>query len=393
MQSKPSVLVVAPGFPKYSEAWMTRMTEMLAPNVRFAAMSGRKDFAWNGIDSYALTEANLKGIRGRLNRRIHMNAVNEQLVRIVNEMGAQTIILIHYMTAAVQLKKTLSLVSNPVFVHCHGHDVTWKRKSEFLPILPAHGFGYISKVKTLMGRITPIANSNATRTKLADIGFDQNEVPVKYLGVEVLDELPNGIFEDPAEKTILYVGRLTDFKGPVETIKAFTLACEKGMRARLVMAGGGHQQRACESAKNESSVSEKIDLLGPVDCSKVKDLMRNASIFTAHNKTSSLTGQEEAFGVTVIEAMALGLPVVTGRSGGVCETVVDEETGILFAPGDIGAHADALQRLCNIPEDRVRMGCAAHKRAKLLFSTEQEKQRLNEILFCRSPLIETAMLQ
>ncbi|KAA1259010.1 D-inositol 3-phosphate glycosyltransferase [Rubripirellula obstinata] len=360
------------------------MTEMLAPNVQFAAMSGRQGYSWDAVDSCALTHANFRGIRGRLNRQIYMKSVNGQLVKIVNEMGPQSVILIHYLTAAVQLSEMLSLVPNPVFVHCHGHDVTWNRRSEFLPFLPAHGYGYVSKVKAIMPRITPIANSNATRAKLADIGFDPDRTPVKYLGVEVPDDMPADHLEPTSEKTILYLGRLTDFKGPVETIKAFTLACERGLNARLVMAGGGHQQSACESARKDSSVSEKIDLLGPVNSREVKDLMRDAVLFTAHNKTSPLTGQEEAFGVTVIEAMALGLPVVTGRSGGVCETIVHEETGILFSPGDIEAHADALLRLCNCPEERARMGRAAHKRAKSLFSTEKEKQRLDEILFSLS---------
>ncbi|MCH8923254.1 MAG: glycosyltransferase, partial [Planctomycetes bacterium] len=67
-------------------------------------------------------------------------------------------------------------------------------------------------------------------------------------------------------------------------------------------------------------------------------LRAEADIFTAHNCTGPITRQEEAFGVSIVEAMAAGLPVVSGRSGSLPEIVEDRVDGILVEPGDREAH-------------------------------------------------------
>ena len=82
----------------------------------------------------------------------------------------------------------------------------------------------------------------------------------------------------------------------------------------------------------------------------------------------------------MVEAMASSLPVITGKSGGVCETVVHGETGILFAPGDVKAHADALLKLGTSHALRVSMGNAGRIRAERKFSIESERKRLHEII-------------
>ena len=84
--------------------------------------------------------------------------------------------------------------------------------------------------------------------------------------------------------------------------------------------------------------------------------------------------------MNIVEAMAAALPVVTGRSGGVCETVVDGETGFLIKPGDVESHAQALVKLAKSPELRGEMGRRGWERAGHLFTIEREMQELLKIL-------------
>ena len=95
---------------------------------------------------------------------------------------------------------------------------------------------------------------------------------------------------------------------------------------------------------------------------------------------SSKTRQEEAFGVSIIEAMAFGIPVTTGASGGVIETVLHRETGILFNPGDVRAHANALCEIYRDSDLRARLGSNGRSRVVQKFSSKQDKKALHNIL-------------
>ena len=75
-----------------------------------------------------------------------------------------------------------------------------------------------------------------------------------------------------------------------------------------------------------------------------------------------LTSAHEAWPMAILEGMAAGLPVVATRVGGVGKLVANGETGLLVAPGDRGALAEALVRLTRDPELRVAMGRAGQRR-------------------------------
>ncbi|WP_425437378.1 glycosyltransferase family 4 protein [Longibacter salinarum] len=75
----------------------------------------------------------------------------------------------------------------------------------------------------------------------------------------------------------------------------------------------------------------------------------------------------EAFGMSIVEGMASGVPVVATRTGGIPEIVVDQITGLLVPPGCPDALADAILQLYHAPERRERMGQAGRARAETLF--------------------------
>ena len=75
----------------------------------------------------------------------------------------------------------------------------------------------------------------------------------------------------------------------------------------------------------------------------------------------------EPFGITALEAMAAGRPVVASRTGGLAQSVVHGETGLHFENGDILGLAGALERLLDDPELRRRMGQAGRSRAEKVF--------------------------
>lgn len=90
------------------------------------------------------------------------------------------------------------------------------------------------------------------------------------------------------------------------------------------------------------------------------------------------TPVEEHFGIVPLEAMAAGLPVVACRGGGLLETVVDGETGLLVAP-DVHAFADACKTILDAPDRARAMGVAGRRRAAD-FSRERFGERLQQAL-------------
>jgi glycosyltransferase involved in cell wall biosynthesis len=242
-----------------------------------------------------------------------------------------------------------------------------------------HPEGYVEQVKNLPENVRFIANSQETKRRLLAIGIDDHRIQVKYLGVEMPPEPPS---ELRASKTprFLYLGRLVDCKGPDLVIRAFEQACDDGMDGTLTLAGDGPLRLTCELMRARSPHADRITIAGAVDRQMGERLRNEADIFCAHNCLGPISLQEEAFGVSFIEAMASGLPVVSARSGSLPEVVEDGKQGILVEPGDVRGQATAFIRLANDPLLRSRMGREGWERARRLFSVRQEIDRLREIL-------------
>ncbi len=86
----------------------------------------------------------------------------------------------------------------------------------------------------------------------------------------------------------------------------------------------------------------------------------------------------EPFGLVVLEAMAAGRPVIASRTGGICDIIVDQESGLLVPPGDAATLRAAIQQLLGSPELRERLGWAASRRAAL-FRASAVVPRLEQV--------------
>ena len=289
------------------------------------------------------------------------------------------LIIIHFLTNAVQHRKVLKKFTKPVFIHCHGIDVTWDiyRITRYWRKL---WWGdYVKEVKKLPSNVFFIANSISTKRRLEEIGINSERIYISNPGVPIPGEIK---YRDPQKKWLkfLFIGRMHDVKGPDLTIMAFEKACEMGLNGELILAGDGNLRSACEKLSKESAFSDRIKILGVVSASEGDQLRNEADVFTAHSRKGPDSLQEEAFGVAFVEAMAAGLPVVTGASGSLPEIVRNGIDGILFNPGDIEAHAKSLFEIAGNPELRISMGRSGALRAKENYSVEKENNGLIKIL-------------
>jgi glycosyltransferase involved in cell wall biosynthesis len=289
------------------------------------------------------------------------------LEKVLRASKADTV-LCNWGTYAVRFKSVLEASPQRLFIQVHG----WDTHEQLCPP------GYRDKLVSMAQRAIIICNSNTVRGRLLRWGILPERIVTKYPGVEVPPSPANR--NGAQEVTILHLGRLVDCKSPDRTIQAFELACNRGLRGKLIIAGDGPLRVTCELLKARSKWQNRIKLTGAVTAEEGASLFASSDIFTLHSIRGELTGQEEAFGVAVVEAMAAALPVVSCRIAGIVETVIDQQTGVLVAPGDVEAQAETFLQFERDPVLRRRMGQAGWSRVKELFSWEREKAELLRIL-------------
>lgn len=164
----------------------------------------------------------------------------------------------------------------------------------------------------------------------------------------------------PDDFVVLLPGHLRPWKGQRVAIGAAQrLAPELRARLRILIAGaaprdGAHYVRALEDEIKAASLGACVRLLGPR--SDIFDLMRAADV-VLHAST-----RPEPFGLVVLEAMALGRPVLASALGGPAE-ILDQRSGILFDPSRPQALAFLLIELARHPELRALLGKQARARA------------------------------
>jgi glycosyltransferase involved in cell wall biosynthesis len=379
------VLFLMPNWFAPSELSMQRMIEALEPHVVAIAAHAPTESLWRGrVPTLPLFDAPLAlGQLAAYRRDLPVQDIVEkatfQALRKAVDGDSVTVVLAHYLNLALRFEGVWANTSKPLFVHCHGYDITWDHRRHEDPFRPFFRPDYVPSVLRLSQRATIIAASQFAALQLVKAGVPADRVVVKNIGVPVSDA-PTGRSQRTSGLDILYLDRLVDFKGPDIVIRAFELACEKGLDGHLTMAGDGPLRAMCELLRARSKYADRIILLGAVDAAKGEQLRAQADIFTAHNCPGLLSQQQEAFDVPVVEAMASALPVVSGGDEPLAETVVHGETGLLIEPGDVEAHAEALLQLARDPDVRLQMGAAGWRRAKEHFSSEKERVELLHIL-------------
>ena len=184
--------------------------------------------------------------------------------------------------------------------------------------------------------------------------------------------IPNGVAERPAAAldapVVLVLQRLAPEKDPDVALRAWARCRLADQGWRLVVAGSGERAGDLVRLAGELGVAGSVEFAGRVRDTDV--LLAGASIFLA-------TAPGEPFGLSVVEAMAHGLPVVAAAGGGHLETVAD--AGVLFPPGDVGAAAAALTELAGSRQRRVEVGRALRRRQQELYSLDHHVDRLEEV--------------
>lgn len=178
-----------------------------------------------------------------------------------------------------------------------------------------------------------------------------------------------GIPDD--DLVVAYIGRMLPRKDPRNIVRALAMLDDQyGIDARLLMVGGETREpdaRATPeigrivSLARELGIADRVLLTGKRQPNELRAFYSAADVAVT-------TPWYEPFGLTPLEAMACGTPVVGSDVGGISYTVANGETGLLVPPRDPAALAASLARLLSQPALRAEMGHAARNRVEQQFT-------------------------
>jgi glycosyltransferase involved in cell wall biosynthesis len=192
--------------------------------------------------------------------------------------------------------------------------------------------------------------SDSTKEDLVSRGCDRSRIHVIRSGID-----HNFYRPVPGEGTpgpvVLYLGRLKRYKGIELTIEALPRILQKVPAAQYWIVGEGDHRSILEEKIRTAGLGDRVRLLGYLEGQPKLDVL-------AATRVLVYTSPKEGWGLSVIEANAMGIPAVASDAPGLRESVRHGETGFLVSHGDVEALGDRLIELLSDGTLWGRMGRA-----------------------------------
>lgn len=256
--------------------------------------------------------------------------------------------VIEYGTSAYKFARALNHSGIPYVICFHGYDASAYLGFEW----------YVREVKSISNAaLMNVVPSNHLRRRLQLIGVKRDLITVEPCAPNY-DSLPRPHAASPFYITSL--GRLTGKKLPQALLYSAKLVLKKHPDVQFKVIGDGPLMDECKQILEDLDMAENFDMLGAMEHTEALEILSQASIFMQHSVTSS-HGDQEGFPVSIAEASALGVPVVSTLHSGIPEGVIDGTTGFLVQEHDFEAMAEKLIMLIESEMLRLKMGAAGAK--------------------------------
>ena len=172
---------------------------------------------------------------------------------------------------------------------------------------------------------------------------------------------------------LVCVGRLCEQKGQLLLVEAVAVLARQGLRFELVLAGDGEMRGEIEAAVARHGIAERVRITGWISSAQVRTELLAARALV-------LPSFAEGLPVVIMEAMALGRPVISTYIAGIPELVRTGSEGWLIPAGDVAALADAMRDCLQAsPERLLALGRAAHARVRERHAVDVEAAKLKRL--------------
>jgi colanic acid/amylovoran biosynthesis glycosyltransferase len=222
-------------------------------------------------------------------------------------------------------------------------------------------------------------NCEYTGQQVARLGCPSERIHRLHVGVDVSQFAFGHRMRTPGEPVqLISVGRLVEKKGIEYGIRAIAQVIRKYPELRYDVIGDGPLRASLEKLVQELGLNGKVVLHGAQDSDFVRQRMAEAHVFVLTSVTA-LNGDQEGTPVSLMEAQAAGLPVLSTRHSGIPEVVLDGESGFLLPEHNVDALAAKLEILIENPELCARMGVRGRQHVKEHFDLRRLNRDLVDI--------------
>ncbi|HSC35888.1 MAG TPA: glycosyltransferase [Thermodesulfobacteriota bacterium] len=352
-------------FPKLSETFVLgQITELIdrGHDVEIASINKpTEEFVHEDIDKYKLLE-----------KTHYINKSPSRLgfepeEKLISSLVLTDIIHAHFAANPADWASKFSIaLGTPFVITTHAYDIYINPNIEDL----REKFDDATKV------ITTTDYNKDYLSKLLGEKYGANIEIIKY-GIDISRFSFNEKKPDGKVK-ILFIGRLIEKRGPTYAIEAFNKVLGEIPNIELRMIGNGLLKDEVDRLINKLDLNDNVILLGAQPQSAVLKEMAEADIFFLPSLTAG-NGDREGSPVSILEAEATGLPIVSTIHNGIPEIVIDGETGFLLPERDTHAMAERLKQLIRDPELKIKMGKAGRAHVQANYDRKNEINNLEKL--------------
>jgi colanic acid/amylovoran biosynthesis glycosyltransferase len=290
----------------------------------------------------------------------HIRAIQQHKVDLLHA---------HFGTTGYFAWPLKGLLRLPLVTSFYGTDVSWVPKQPRWPIRYHRLFAsgeHFTAVSELM------------KQQLVDLGCPEEKISVVHTGLD-MEEFTYQPRRKPDEgDTIkfLVIGRFIEVKGHQYVIKAYAQVHRRFPNTELHIVGDGPLRPQIEQLINDLGITDSVRLLG--SNVEVKEELGRCHVLVQASATTA-DGYHDGAPVTLLEAQAVGMPVIGTLHAGIPEEIVDGETGFLVPEKDVDALAAKMIALVEHPEIWNKMGQKGRRYIAQHFNINFETQKLEDI--------------
>ena len=291
--------------------------------------------------------------------KIHDFSTNKRfsyfsIVKIIRLIKKHDIDIIHtHLIHASIIGRTISLLNSSLKCITTRHYAISKKNKRL-----------INRIEDVMGRYSDatICISDFVKQHLLKLKYSEIKLHTIYNGIDI-EKFKSNFNENSIEMKIGLVGRLDTQKGVDILLKSFALILKKHPSLKLDIIGAGPLKKELIKLTANLKISNKVNFLGKISQESVIKKMKTWKIFV-------LPSRWEAFGLVLIEANALGIPVISTRVEAIPEVIKDNYNGLLIKSEDFKSLALKIDELLLSPEKAKRLVQNGKKILREKFSSE-----------------------
>jgi glycosyltransferase involved in cell wall biosynthesis len=209
----------------------------------------------------------------------------------------------------------------------------------------------------------------------------QSKFSLVYHGVNLKDfqQIPNRDASSlPENPIILSVGRLVEKKGFQDLLQALLIVKERGEPFHCTIYGDGPLREQLERWIEEHGMAGEVRLMGDCTQQELISIYQKATLFIL-TPMQTEDGDRDGIPNVLVEAMAVGLPVITTAVAGIPELVENNQNGLLYQPHDVEGISAGIIELLRNADKRKQLGDAGSKKVREQFDVAQAAKKLKTL--------------